>query len=109
MGQIQLLDCTLRDGGYLNDWAFGHNNMVTIYERLVSAGLDIVEIGFLDDRRIYDWDRSILPDTASVEKTYGMLDRKDTMIVGMTDQEFVQFLKDLRGCPERNLGGALDG
>ena len=44
MGKIQLLDCTLRDGGYLNDWAFGHNNIVTIFERLVSAGLDIVEI-----------------------------------------------------------------
>ncbi len=85
MGKIQLLDCTLRDGGYINDWAFGHNNMVTIYERLVSAGIDIVEIGFLDDRRTYDWDRSILPDTMSVEKTYGMLDRKQSMIVGMID------------------------
>ena len=85
MGKIQLLDCTLRDGGYLNDWAFGHNNIVTIFERLVSAGLDIVEIGFLDDRRIYDWNRSILPDTASVAKTYGTLDRKNSMIVGMID------------------------
>ncbi len=85
MGEIKLLDCTLRDGGYINDWAFGHNNMVTIYERLVSAGIDIIEIGFLDDRRTYDYDRSILPDTASVEKTYGMLDRKGSMIVGMID------------------------
>ena len=85
MGKIQLLDCTLRDGGYLNDWAFGHNNIVTIFERLVSAGLDIVEIGFLDDRRTYDWSRSILPDTASVAKTYGTLDRKNSMIVGMID------------------------
>ncbi|MCR5268082.1 MAG: aldolase catalytic domain-containing protein [Lachnospiraceae bacterium] len=85
MGEIQLLDCTLRDGGYINDWAFGHNNMVTIYERLVSAGIDIIEIGFLDDRRVYDWDRSILPDTESVEKTYGSLDRRDSMIVGMID------------------------
>ena len=85
MGKIQLLDCTLRDGGYINDWAFGHNNIVTIFERLVSAGLDIVEIGFLDERRVYDWDRSILPDTASVAKTYGALDRKDSMIVGMID------------------------
>ena len=85
MGKIQLLDCTLRDGGYLNDWKFGHDNMVTIFERLVSAGMDIVEIGFLDDRRPYDRDRSILPDTASTRKTYGELDRKDSMIVGMID------------------------
>lgn len=85
MGEIQLLDCTLRDGGYLNDWKFGHDNMVTIFERLVSAGMDIVEIGFLDDRRPYDRDRSILPDTASTRETYGELDRKDSMIVGMID------------------------
>ncbi len=85
MGKVQLLDCTLRDGGYINDWAFGHNNMVTIFERLVSAGIDIIEIGFLDERRSYDYDRSILPDTESVGKTYGMLDRKDSMIVGMID------------------------
>lgn len=85
MGKVQLLDCTLRDGGYINDWAFGHNNMVTIFERLVSAGIDIIEIGFLDERRSYDYDRSILPDTESVGKTYGMLGRKDSMIVGMID------------------------
>ena len=30
MGEIKLLDCTLRDGGYVNDWKFGHNNMVSI-------------------------------------------------------------------------------
>ena len=25
MGELKLLDCTLRDGGYVNDWEFGHN------------------------------------------------------------------------------------
>lgn len=85
MGEIQLLDCTLRDGGYINDWKFGHNNIVTIFERLVAADLDMVEIGFLDDRREYDRDRSILPDTESVWKTYGALDRRNSMIVGMID------------------------
>ena len=28
MGKIQVMDCTLRDGGYLNDWKFGKE---TIY------------------------------------------------------------------------------
>ena len=48
---IQLLDCTLRDGGYINDWEFGHNNLVNLYQRLVSAQVDIIEVGFIDDRR----------------------------------------------------------
>ena len=49
-----LLDCTLRDGGYLNDWKFGKENIANIFERLVSSGVDVIEIGFLDDRREYD-------------------------------------------------------
>ena len=50
MGEIKLLDCTLRDGGYVNDWNFGHDNMVNIFERLISSGVDILGVGFLDDR-----------------------------------------------------------
>ncbi len=85
MSEIKLLDCTLRDGGYVNDWHFGHNNLVSVFERLVSAGVDIIEVGFLDQRRPFDMNRSIMPDTASVEKIYGKLDKKQTMIVGMID------------------------
>lgn len=73
MGELKLLDCTLRDGGYVNDWKFGHDNMVSIFERLVDAGIDIIEIGFLDERREFDPDRSIMPDTKSVEKIMGCL------------------------------------
>ncbi len=82
---VKLLDCTLRDGGYVNDWKFGNSNIVNIFERLVSAGMDIIEIGFLDESRPYDPDRSIMPDTASVRKTYGLLDKGDSMVVGMID------------------------
>ncbi len=85
MGDVRLLDCTLRDGGYLNDWKFGHDNLVNIFERLVDAGVDIIEIGFLDERRPFDMDRSIMPDTASAERIYGRLDRKQATVVGMID------------------------
>lgn len=85
MKNIKLLDCTLRDGGYINDWKFGRDNIVSIFERVVDAGVDIIEIGFLDDRRPFDGDRSIMPDTESVEKIYGKLNRKNTMVVGMID------------------------
>ena len=52
MSEVKLLDCTLRDGGYVNDWAFGYDNIVNIFERLITANLDIVEVGFLDNSRI---------------------------------------------------------
>ncbi len=80
-----LLDCTLRDGGYLNDWAFGHDNIINIFERLVSAGIDIIEIGFLNETREYDFDRTIFPDAISVNKIYEGLSKGTSMVVGMID------------------------
>ena len=85
MGEILLLDCTLRDGGYVNDWNFGHNNLASVFERVVGAGVDIIEVGFLDERREFDVNRSIMPNSDCVEKIYGDLDRKDTVVVGMID------------------------
>ena len=83
--RISLLDCTLRDGGYLNDWNFGHDNIVNIYERLVSAEIDIVEIGFINESRLYDADRTIFPDAQSINEMYHGLSRGNSMIVGMID------------------------
>ena len=51
MTEIKLLDCTLRDGGYINDWEFGNENIINIFERLVSSHIDIIEVGFLDQKR----------------------------------------------------------
>jgi 4-hydroxy 2-oxovalerate aldolase len=85
MRDIQLLDCTLRDGGYVNDWEFGHNNLISIYERLVDAGVDMIEVGFLDDRRPYDWNRSIFPNTESVDRIWASTRKRPTMVVAMID------------------------
>lgn len=85
MKDVMLLDCTLRDGGYVNDWKFGRDNIVSIFERIVDAGVDIIEIGFLDERRPFDPDRSIMPDTDCVGRIFGDLDRRETMVVGMID------------------------
>lgn len=47
---IKLLDCTLRDGGHINQGKFGEVVIRNIVERLVEAGIDIIEVGFLWDR-----------------------------------------------------------
>lgn len=85
MNNIRLLDCTLRDGGYVNDWEFGHNNIINIFERLVSANIDIIEIGFIDERRNYDVNRSILPDTKAINRTFSGINKGNSMVVGMID------------------------
>lgn len=85
MNQVELLDCTLRDGGYVNDWNFGHNNIVNLFERLVSSGVDYIEIGFLDQRRPFDIDRTITPDTNGMNAIYEGLKTGNSTIVGMID------------------------
>ncbi len=104
MGKIMLLDCTLRDGGYVNDWNFGHNNLVSIFERLAESNVDIIEIGFLDERRDFDINRSIMPNTDCVEKIYGGLERRGAMVVGMIDYGTCG-LDNIKPCSESFLDG----
>lgn len=45
--QIQVLDCTLRDGAYINKSQFGANAIRGIIKRLTDAKIDIIECGWL--------------------------------------------------------------
>ncbi len=51
---IRILDCTLRDGGYCNNWKFEKKNIVKIIHNLSEAGIDIIECGFLTDHTPHD-------------------------------------------------------
>ena len=104
MNEVKLLDCTLRDGGYVNEWKFGHDNLVSIFERLVDARIDIIEVGFLDERVLFDINRSIMPNTDCVEKIYGKLDKNHTMVVGMIDYGTCN-LKNIKPCSQSFLDG----
>lgn len=104
MREIKLLDCTLRDGGYLNDWNFGHANLISTFERLVNAGVDIIELGFLDERREFDINRSIMPSTECMNKTYGTVDKKSSMVVGMIDYGTCS-INQLEPCDRSYLDG----
>ena len=44
----KLLDCTLRDGGYINNWDFSPNFGKALYRAASVAGVDYVEVGFFD-------------------------------------------------------------
>jgi len=80
-----LLDCTLRDGGYVNDWEFGHDKITEIFQRQVSSGVEMIQIGFLDDRRKFDINRTIMPDTQSINKVFSGLDKGNAIIEAMID------------------------
>ena len=43
---LRILDCTLRDGGYYNNWCFPRELAESYLQAMAAAGVDIVEIGF---------------------------------------------------------------
>lgn len=56
---LKLLDCTLRDGGYINDWKWGYDRARTIINLLTKANVDVVEVGFLRNVEGYNPDISV--------------------------------------------------
>lgn len=41
-----LLDCSIRDGGYLNNWGFSDEEVINCYKNVSNAGYDYFEVGF---------------------------------------------------------------
>ena len=58
MSNVRVLDCTLRDGGYCNDWTFGKENIQTIVDGLMEANIDIIECGYISQKKEYNIDRT---------------------------------------------------
>ena len=46
MKKINLLDCTLRDGGYYNNWNFPRSLIKNYLLAISETKIDYVEIGF---------------------------------------------------------------
>ena len=101
---ISLLDCTLRDGGYVNDWNFGQDTLVNIFERVAASGVEFIELGFLDERRSFDPNRSIMPDTESMNRIYGGLPKGKAKLLGMIDYGTCS-IDHIQPCDETVLDG----
>ena len=46
MTDIKLLDCTIRDGGYVNNWNFTDEQVRECYNACLKSGVEYMEIGF---------------------------------------------------------------
>jgi hypothetical protein len=51
MNKIKVLDCTLRDGGYVNNWEFSTENTKEIIKSLINSKVEIVECGFVSQKQ----------------------------------------------------------
>jgi len=51
--EIKVLDCTIRDGGLMNDHQLDDKFVKAIYDTLVSAGIDYMEVGYKASKKIF--------------------------------------------------------
>ncbi|MFZ5453714.1 MAG: aldolase catalytic domain-containing protein [Thermodesulfobacteriota bacterium] len=52
--QTKILDCTIRDGGYLNNWNFSEQLVKDFVRAVSKSGVDIIEIGFRSSAKYFD-------------------------------------------------------
>ena len=83
MGRVYLLDCTLRDGGYVNDWRFGKDTIKGFGHKIAQTGIEMFEVGFLKGDS-FDEDRAVFPDFDSLKSMIQPKDKK-MLYVGMLD------------------------
>jgi len=51
--EIRVLDCTIRDGGLMNDHVFDDETIKAIYTACVEAGIDYMELGYKASKKIF--------------------------------------------------------
>lgn len=83
-GSASILDCTLRDGGYINNWRFNHDFLIAHKKCMNDLKIDYVEIGFINKQKEYNHDlvgkvRNLTADL--IEKYYGDSDTKFKVVV----------------------------
>jgi 4-hydroxy 2-oxovalerate aldolase len=54
--EIKVLDCTIRDGGLMNDHRFTDETVRAVYGACVAAGIDYMEIGYKNSKRLFGKD-----------------------------------------------------
>lgn len=70
MNNIRVLDCTLRDGGYVNNWNFGKESISNIITQLLSAKIEVIECGFVSQTKETDINKSIYRNLDEINEYY---------------------------------------
>jgi 4-hydroxy 2-oxovalerate aldolase len=99
--KIKVLDCTIRDGGLINKHAFDYNFVREVYRALSEAGVDYMEIGYKNSRKLFpgkDFGAWKFCDDADIKKVIDGIESEmklSVMVdVGRVDVDDVKPCKD---------------
>ena len=94
---IKVVDCTLRDGGIVNDFKFDDEFVKDLYKANIAAGVDYMEFGYKASKEIFnveDFGKWKFCDEESIREIVGDNDT-DLKIAVMADVGRTDYKKDI--------------
>jgi 4-hydroxy 2-oxovalerate aldolase len=95
--ELKVLDCTVRDGGLINDHLFDDRLVKAVYETCLEAGIDYMELGYKADKKLLtrskfgDWK---FCDEDDMRRIVGENDT-DLKLTAMADAEKTDYHTDI--------------
>lgn len=103
MKRVEVLDCTLRDGGYCNDWKFGKENTKKIVNGLLAANIDYIECGFLTNRVDYVPDKTKFTDLNQISEIFSEKNNSKQRLLMINYGEYS--VERIPECKNSSVGG----
>lgn len=85
MNSLKILDVTLRDGGCVNDFNFGQTYMEKILAAQEASGVDIIELGYIDEKKGSESGRTQYINEQAIEHCILRRKKSGTVYVAMMD------------------------
>ena len=95
--EIRVLDCTVRDGGLMNDHEFDDTFVKAVYDACVAAGIDYMEFGYKADKKLFspsEFGAWKFTDEDTIRRIVGENDT-DLKLTAMADAERTDYHTDL--------------
>ncbi|HIE29138.1 TPA: nucleoid-structuring protein H-NS [Candidatus Poribacteria bacterium] len=103
--EIKVLDCTIRDGGLMNDHKFDDEIVKAIYTACVESGIDYMELGYKASKRIFapaEYGAWKYCDEDDIRRIVGENDTS-LKLSAMADAERTDYHEDILPCEQSVL------
>jgi len=103
--EIKILDCTIRDGGLMNDHLFDDEVVKAVYTACVEAGIDYMEIGYINSKRLFSPDSHGAWKFCTEDDIRRIVGDNDTSLKlsAMADAEKSDYKEDILPCDQSVL------
>jgi 4-hydroxy 2-oxovalerate aldolase len=94
---IRVVDCTIRDGGLVNNFCFEDSFVKSVYQACSNAGVDYMELGYKASKKIFstaDHGKWKFSDEEEIRRIIGD-DRTDIKLSVMADAERTDYHEDI--------------